>query len=316
MKILEKLDKIPGGIVVIPMAFTALVNTIWPAALKIGGATTAVFTSAGSQTIIGMLLFITGARFMVKDIPAAMSRGGVLFLTKILLTVIVAAVSLKLFGLDGFLGIPTVALIVAVAACNPGMYMAMAERYGDAADRPAFGLFNVLVMPVVPLVIIGAVGGSGIDWLSIVATVVPLIFGMIVGNLDHDFSDFFAPATRIVLFFIGFTFGANVDLIEAFKSGLSGVLLAVLFFVINLPILLCVDKFILKRPGFAATSFTGIGGIAVGIPAIIAQSLPEYAPYVEAASSQLSLTVVLTSVMIPIFTKLVMRRYEKAAVTE
>ena len=312
MKILKSLDKIPGGIVVIPMAFTALLNTVFPAALKIGGATTAAFTSAGSQTLIGILLFITGARFMMKDVPAALKRGGVLFLTKIIITVITAFVMLRIFGLDGFLGVPTVAVIVGVAACNPGVYMAMAERYGDAADRPAFGLFNILVMPMVPLVIIGAVSGGGIDWMSIIATFAPFIFGMIVGNLDHDFSDFFATATRIILFFIGFTFGANVNLIEAFRSGLSGILLGVIYFAINLPILLSVDKFVLRRPGYAATAFSGIGGIAVGIPAIIAASLPEYLPYVETASSQLSLTVVLTSVMIPIFTKLVMRKYETA----
>lgn len=316
MKLLERIDRIPGGILVIPMAFTAVVNTVFPQALTIGGATTALFTGAGSQTLIGMMLFITGARLPLKDVPTAMSRGGVLFLTKIILTVIVSFLVLNLFGKEGFLGIPTLALIVGIAACNPGIYMAMVERYGDDADKPAFGLFNILVMPVVPLVIIGAVSGSGIDWISIVATIAPFLFGMLIGNLDRDFSALFAPATRIVLFFIGFTFGANVNLIEAFRSGLSGVLLTVIFFAVNLPVMLLVDKLVLKRPGYAATAFTGIGGIAVGIPAIIAQSLPEYAPYVATASSQLSLTVVLTSVMIPIFTKLVMSRCDKKSAAD
>ncbi len=56
MDILGKVNKVPGGIMVVPMIITALINTFIPAVLKIGGPTTAAFSGAGAMATIGILV--------------------------------------------------------------------------------------------------------------------------------------------------------------------------------------------------------------------------------------------------------------------
>ena len=70
MRILDCMERFPGGMVVIPMFATALVNTLFPRALEIGGVTTALFKD-GSLAIIGMLLF-----FFRKPAQAFQSGNG------------------------------------------------------------------------------------------------------------------------------------------------------------------------------------------------------------------------------------------------
>ena len=62
MDILGKVNKVPGGIMVVPMFITALINTFIPAALKIGGPTSGAFSGAGAMATIGMLLFTAGSQ--------------------------------------------------------------------------------------------------------------------------------------------------------------------------------------------------------------------------------------------------------------
>ena len=52
--IMRFLKKIPAGMMVVPMLLGAIINTFLPEVTNIGSFTTAVFTSAGANTAIGI----------------------------------------------------------------------------------------------------------------------------------------------------------------------------------------------------------------------------------------------------------------------
>ena len=65
MKILKTVQKIPGGMMVVPLILGALVNTFFGDALKIGGFTTALFKNSAS-CLIGLFIFCNGAMINIR----------------------------------------------------------------------------------------------------------------------------------------------------------------------------------------------------------------------------------------------------------
>lgn len=312
MKILEKIDKIPGGIILVPMLCTAIINTVCPGALQVGGITTKLFSTYGTQVFIGALLFLAGAQFQVKDVPAAMGRGGVLLLAKIIIAVGLTFGYLRFFGADGILGISVLAFCITVISLNPGTFLAVATAHGDSVDPPGFGLYNLVVAPTIPAVILGVLEGAAFDYMAIVTTLIPFLMGMLLGNLDPELRKLFAGATRPMLFFAGCDFGAAVNLVSAVKTGVSGLVLSGIYVVFCLGLMLLVDKLILRQPGYAAASLSCVAGASVSMPPIVAELLPQYAPYVESAMAQIACGVVFTTIFSCFFTKWVLKRFGDA----
>ena len=74
------------------MLCSALVNTFEPGLLQVGGVTTKLFSTYGTQVFIGALLFLAGSQLSVKDVGKALKRGGVLLLGRILIGIILAVI--------------------------------------------------------------------------------------------------------------------------------------------------------------------------------------------------------------------------------
>jgi 2-keto-3-deoxygluconate permease len=314
MNILDNVKKIPGGLMIVPMCITALINTFYPSILQIGGPSTGIFTGKGTMTAIGMILVITGSQVKLSDLPKTMKRGGTLCLAKIAIAFASAWLMIHFFGLDGFWGISTVAVVVAMSSCNPGLYIALAQQYGDDVDRANFGPLNIIAVPALPILIMGATVGAGVDYKALIATIAPFILGMVLGNLDTKIRAMMAPCAPVILPFMGFCFGSAINLSRAARAGFSGVLLSVLFLIVNLGVLLAVDRLILRQRGHAAVSISCVAGIAVAIPAMLVASQPSLERYVEAATSQLALAVVLTSMAIPFLTKMLVNNFSGSEV--
>lgn len=312
MKILEKIDKIPGGIILTPMLCTAIINTVCPQALLVGGVTTKLFSTYGTQVFIGALLFLAGSQLSVKDVPGALKRGGVLLLGKVLIAVVLTMIYLRLFEAEGILGIPVLAFCITVISLNPGTFLAVASAHGDSIDPPGFGLYNLVVVPTVPALILGVLDGAAFDYMGIVTTMVPFLLGMLLGNLDPDLKKLFGGAIRPMLFFAGCNFGAAVDLLAAVRTGLSGIALSLIYILFCALGLLLVDKLVLRQPGYAAASLSCVAGASVSMPAIVGEILPQYAPYAQTATAQIACAVVITTVFSCFFTKWVLHRYGEA----
>ena len=66
---------------------------------------------------------------------------------------------------------------------------------------------------------------ASIPMMSLVAVIVPMILGMIIGNVDKSMMKFFAPMADILIPFVGLTLGAGINLKDVVKGGPQGILL-------------------------------------------------------------------------------------------
>ncbi len=306
MNILNNMKKIPGGIMLVPMFIVAIINTFAPNALNIGSATTALFKT-GTMTIIGIILFTAGTQLKLKNLPQALARGGTFLLIRIILCVATCAILKPILGTDKTLmGISLLAFVIVMSSCNPGVYAAICSQFGDPIDMAAMGVINIIAVPQFALLVLAiffAEGSNVNPWIIAIGTIIPFIIGLILANVDENFQKMFAPVTPVSLFFLGICFGSSLNLITAVKSGIQGILLGIIFLVISLVICLPVDKFILKRPGYAAVSFCCVGGVAIGTPAVVAAAIPAFEPFVPAAAGQCAFAVILCAIVVPILAR-------------
>lgn len=298
IKILRFMHKVPAGTLNVPMAATALVHTFWPQALQIGGATTAMFAT-GTTTLIGIMLFLAGSQFALTQVVPTLRRGAVLVLAKLMIAVVGSIVVLRLLQPDGFWGISVIALVTALAATNPGIYLSICTEHGDEIDQAAFGLLNLISVPAIAVLCMGLGAGGGFDTMVLVQILVPFLAGMLVGNLDPEVMAFLKPGEAVLLPFLGFCFGSVIDLRLVVSAGLSGLVLTALYIVVNVPFLLLVDRLLLRRPGYAALGVATAAGISIAVPGIYATAHPAYAPYAQVAAAQIAMVVVVTSFLMP-----------------
>lgn len=307
--IMDFLKKIPAGMMIVPMFLSAIVNTFWPDALKIGSFTTAIFTSSGLVAIIGAQLVCMGAQLRVREIFSIVKRGGVLLISKFLIGVIIGIAIGKIFGNIGFLGLTSLAVISSVTNSNGSIYLALMNTYGDEVDQGAFSILTLNDGPFFTLVALGASGMANIPFVSLLAVIIPLAFGMILGNLDKKVSEFLAPGMTILIPFVGFTIGGSINIKNIVAGGMSGILLGlVTLFVGGAFILLC-DRFINKRPGYAAWSVATTAGNAIATPAAVALIDANWAPYVSVATTQVAASAVITAIAAPIITAFWVKKY-------
>lgn len=303
MDILNKMKKIPGGLLIIPMLLAAIINTVSPKILQIGNPTTALFTSKGTMVLLGLMLFFSGTQCKVSQIKTMIKRSGTLCLVKIIIAYGVGIFINNYFGAEGFLGISVVTIIAVVTSCNPGLYLALIDSYGDEVDASAFGILNLIVVPAVPITILSSTSGQGLDFNTIIATLFPFILGIVLGNLDDNFRKLYSSGTAILLPFMGISFGVNINIIVALRAGISGIISTILFYIICLIPLLIIDKKVMKRPGYAATAMSSVAGLSLVVPTLAAELNPVYEKFIQVSIAQIAFVVILTTIITPIITQ-------------
>lgn len=297
INILKNMQKLPGGMMLIPMLMTALINTFCPKLLQIGNPLTAMFTSKGTMTIIGILLFCIGVHTNLSDLKDMMKRGGIILGLKFLLNIFFCIIIIRYFGNKGFLGISAVALTACITSCNPGLYIALMQDCGDKIDKSAFVLMNIVSLPFIPICILNFASGGGINLNSILATCIPFMLGMLLGYLDSDIKELTKDGIRLLMPFMGFCLGSGIDLLTVLHSWYQGIILYLVYMLINWPILLFIDRKILKQRGHSSTAICCVAGLSLSVPALMKTASKGYAVYTGRAVAQLSFVVVISAVV-------------------
>src|SRR5699024_9954639 len=159
MRIKATLDRVPGGMMVVPLLLAATINTLAPDLLRIGNFTEALFVD-GSSTLIALFLLCTGAQINLRNIGVSLGKGATLLIAKWIVGAIVGLIAYIFAGDDGlWLGLAPVAIIAAMTNSNGGLYVALAGQYGDKTDRAAYSLLALNDGPfftMVALAIFGA----------------------------------------------------------------------------------------------------------------------------------------------------------------
>lgn len=300
--ILNFLKKVPAGMMVIPLLLGSLIVTIFPNAFEIGGLTAAVFSSAGTNTLLGAQLFCMGTALSVKDMPKVLKRGGVLLLAKFAIGAGIGILVGKVFGAAGFLGLTPLAIICAVTNSNGSVYLTPMGEYGDEADCGCFPLLALNDGPFFTLVALGASGLANIPFQSLIAAIIPIALGMLLGNLDKGLRNLFAPMGSAIIPLIGFALGTGINLTNVIKGGFPGILLGLITVFVGGGFILLCDKFITRRPGYAAWAVATTAGNAVAVPAAVALIDTAWEPYVATVTVQVAASVVVSCILAPIIT--------------
>ena len=307
--IMRFLKKVPAGMMVVPMLLGAFINTFFPEITNIGSFTTAVFTSAGANTAIGIQLFCLGTTLQVREMGGVVKRGGILLISKFIIGAAIGIGVGKIFGQDGLLGLSALAIISAVTNSNGSVYLALMNSYGDEVDQAAMPLLAINDGPMLTMIAMGLGGLADIPFMALLAAIGPILVGMILGNLDKDLSNFLAPAGSILLPFVGFCLGSGMNLTNIAKGGVQGILLGLITCFIGGAFIVLCDRFVGRRPGYAGWAVATTAGNAVAVPAVIASTDPSWAAYADIATSQVAASAILTAVLVPFITAWWAKKY-------
>lgn len=315
MKILKTVQKVPGGMMVVPLLLGATINTFAPQALEIGGFTTALFKN-GASALIGLFMLCNGAMINVRQAGKPLYKGAVLTLVKFILGAFIGWGVSTIFGPAGIIGITPLAIIAAMTNSNGGLYAALAGEYGDSSDVGALSVLAINDGPFLTMVAFGATGLANIPFMSLVACIVPLIIGFILGNLDEDCRNFFSSQSSILIPFFAFPLGAALDFKTIISAGIPGLILGVCVTLITGLAAYFASRVYGKKRNPAAAAVGTTAGNAVATPEALAMSDASLAPFVPAATAQVAASVIVTAVLCPIITSFLAKKNGSAKETE
>lgn len=306
MKIKKSIEKIPGGMMIVPLLIGAVLNTFFPASLEIGGFTTAIARGAGP--LIGVFLVCMGAGMSFKSAPKAIARGSAITLTKFLIGVAIGLSVAALFPVNGLLGLSSLAIIAAVTNTNGGLYAALVGEYGDETDVGAISVISVNDGPFLTLIALGAAGIASVPFLTLLGVIIPIVIGVVLGNLDPDMKEFLTKAGPALIPFFAFALGAGLNFGTIISAGFAGILLGLITTVIGGTFNVLADR-AAGGTGVAGAAASSTAGNAVGTPAAVALADPTLAAVASIATAQVAASVITTALLTPVFTNFVKKRF-------
>ena len=305
MDLKKKIEKIPGGMMIIPLMLGAVINTVFPQALKVGGFTTAIAT--GSSALIGVFLVCMGAGISFRAAPKALKKGAVITFTKFLVGVILGLTVAKLFGDKGWLGLSSLAVIAAMTNSNGGLYAALVGELGDETDVGAIAVLSINDGPFLTMIALGAAGIATIPLNSLIGVLIPIIIGMVLGNLDSDMKKFLMSGGPVLIPFFAFALGAGLDFKMLIIAGLSGIVLGVVTTFLGGFFNIIADIFS-GGSGIAGAAASSTAGNAVATPAAVALADPGFAALSQIATPQVAASTITTAILTPILTTFMAKR--------
>lgn len=319
MKIKATIERIPGGMMIVPLMVGALVNTLFPTAAKTFGSFTGALLT-GALPILAVFYVCMGATIDFRATPYILKKGGALLAAKVLTAALIGFIAARFLGegmIDSgfFAGLSVLAIVAAMNDTNGGLYMALVGQFGKKEDVGAYSIMSLESGPFFTMVTLGVAGLSAFPWETLVGAILPLAIGMILGNLDRDMRDFLGRAVPVLVPFFAFALGAGLNLQNVWKAGLLGVLLGISVVAITGTVLFVVDK-LTGGNGIAGLAAASTAGNAVGVPAAVAAANAVYEPLVPTATALVASSVIVTAILVPIVTAWWAKRIGIAGNTE
>lgn len=316
MKIKQAIEKIPGGMMLVPLFIGAIVHTFSPGAGKYLGSFTNGLMS-GTVPILAVWFLCMGASIKLNATGTVLRKSGTLVLTKIATAWIVAAIGSRIipeYGVEVgfFAGMSTLALVAAMDMTNGGLYASLMQQYGSKEEAGAFVLMSVESGPLMTMVILGTAGIASFEPHVFVGAVLPFLVGFALGNIDPDLREFFSKAVHTLIPFFGFALGNTINLNVILETGLLGCLLGVSVIIVTGIPLMIADKFIGGGNGTAGIAASSSAGAAVATPVLIAEMVPHFKPMAPAATALVATSVIVTSILVPILTAMWSKRHTPA----
>ena len=304
------LERVPGGMMVIPLLCGSLLATFAPGVPKFFGSFTGALFS-GALPILAVFFVCTGASIEFKATPYILRKGGALLAVKLSIGVLLGVIFGRLLGetpVSGgvFAGISTLAIVTAMNDTNGGLYMALMGKYGQARDVGAYSVMSLESGAFFTMVTLG-IAGSRFPWETMVGAILPLLVGMLLGNLDREMREFLSRPIPVLIPFFAFALGANLNLGNVWQAGLLGLGMGLAVVIVTGIPLYFADR-LTGGNGVAGVAAASTAGNAVAVPAIVAGANPAYAGAANQATMLVAACVVVTAIVVPLVTTWTARR--------
>ncbi|MGI3903343.1 MAG: 2-keto-3-deoxygluconate permease [Janthinobacterium lividum] len=314
MRIKDAMDRIPGGLMLVPLLLGALCRTFAPTApTYFKGFTQGIMT--GVIPILAVWFFCMGASIKLSATGTVLRKSGTIVLTKLFAAWAIVLVASYFIPAEGihtgvFAGLSILAIVCAMDMTNGGLYASLMQSYGTREEAGAFVLTSIESGPLMSMIILGAAGAARFEPQIFVGAVLPFLVGFLLGNLDPKLRDFFVPGCQLMIPFFAFSLGNTIDL-ATLLSPLSalGVGLALAVIVLTAIPLILADRLIGGGTGTAGIAASSTAGAAAANPLAIAAVAPQFESVAKDATVLVAICIVVTSVLVPVLTGLWYRAF-------
>ena len=284
----------------------ALIAFFFPGTPKFFGSFTGALFSGGALTILAVFYVCMGASIDFKATPYIVKKGGTLLIVKVGVAMILGLIFGRYLGeapitAGIFAGVSTLAIVAAMNDTNGGLYMALMGQYGRPRDVGAYTIMTLESGPFLTMITLGVAGLSSFQWPALVGAILPLVIGMIIGNLDREMRAFLSKAVPVMIPFFAFALGTGLNLSQVWQAGLLGLAMGVAVVVVTGIPLFFADR-LTGGNGVAGVAAASTAGNAAAVPAIVAAANPAYADAAGPATILIAACVVVTAILTPILT--------------
>ncbi|WP_334333067.1 2-keto-3-deoxygluconate permease [Companilactobacillus sp. HBUAS59544] len=307
MSIKKSIDKVPGGIMIVPLIIGTIVHTLWP---KLDVELTGVTGSfmVGTSVLLFVFFFCIGTGINLKSSGKIAVKGVTLLSVKVLLAALLGIIINMFLPITGithgiFAGFSTLAVIASFNAANGGLYTALMSTIPDREiDLAAYPFFSIQSGPFFTMLTLGIAGIGAFPWQALVSTLVPFILGIVLGGLDPEIRKMYSSVGGALIPFFAFTIGYSMNLSMLIKSGIVGILMGIAVVFISGYVLYLSDRYIARSDGLAGWAASSTAGAAISVPVVIAQMDKHFAPVAESATAIVATCVLITAILTPIVT--------------
>ena len=242
-----------------------------------------------------------------------MKTGFAITIAKFAVSVAIGLVAAHFFN-DSMFGLSALAIIAAASNSNGALFGALTKTYGSEADQGAVAIISLNDGPFLTMVAMGTAGLASIPYMMLVASVIPLLVGIILGNLDPKMRKCLSDGGEVTIMVLGFALGANMSLQQVARGGLSGVVLGLITVIIGGVFNIFFDK-LTGGSGIAGAAISSVGGNAVATPAALAAVDSSLAATAAIATPQVAAAVVVTAILCPFMTSWISKHTGKEVKT-
>lgn len=306
MQLKKSIESIPGGMMIVPLLIGALIRTCFPDVFNLpefkssftGGMLTGTLPLlAASYVCLGSTIRFDAAGYILKKGVALWAgKIGTTFMIGFMIKLLVPDQNHMLFGLSAL------AIVAAFSDTNGGLYMALMSQFTrKAEDIAAYSIMSLESGPFFTMMILGVAGLASFPILAFVFALVPLIVGMILGNLDEDMREFLGKGYNVLIPLFALPLGAGIDLTQVVKAGTSGIFLGIFVVLLTGTVLYSLDC-LTGGNGVAGVAASSTAGNAAAVPMVVATVYSGYAEIAQTATVQVAACVIVTAILTPILT--------------
>ncbi|MGU3392299.1 2-keto-3-deoxygluconate permease [Sphingomonas sp. M1A8_2b] len=314
MNIKDRVDRIPGGMMLLPLFIGASCRTFAPTVPNyFGGFTQGLMT--GVIPVLAVWFFCIGASVHLSTTTTVLRKSGSLLLTKLLTAWVIVSIASRYIPPEGvqtgfFAGMSLLAVVCAVDMTNGGLYASLMQSFGSTEEAGAFVLLSIESGPLMSMLILGAAGVANFKLQIFIGAILPFMAGFAFGNIDPKLRILFSPGSKMLIPFFAFALGNTIDLHTLLSPlGTLGVVFALFVIVVTGVPLIIADILIGRGNGTAGLAASSTAGAAVANPLAIAAIAPQFQHTAKNATALVAICVIVTSIVVPILTGLWHRQF-------